>query len=42
MDCQHWIEEVSQADPVRFGDDPKEAAVTIETPGPTVLYDFNS
>jgi hypothetical protein len=40
VDGEERIEEVGQVDPVRFRNQAKQLAVTIEAPRPTGLADF--
>jgi len=42
VDSQHWVEQVRQTDAMRFRDQAKAAAVTVETPRPTLLDDLEA
>ena len=42
VDRQHGIEQVRQADAMRFGDEPEESAVAVEAPRPAHFDDFEA
>ena len=42
VDGQHWIEEVGQADAMRFGDEAKQRAVAVEAPGAALFDDLEA
>ena len=42
VDREHRIEEMCKPDPVSFGHQPEEAAVTVETPRPALFDDIQA
>jgi hypothetical protein len=40
MDGKQWVKQVSQVDPVGFGDKPEKMAVSVETPRASGFVDF--
>ena len=42
MHSEHGIEQIRQPNAVRLGDEPEEAAVAVEAPGPALLNDFQA
>ena len=42
VDCQHGVEQMCEADTLRFGDQPKERPVAVEAPGPPLGDDLQA
>ena len=42
MRLPNWVEEVVEADTVRFGDEAEQRAIPVKTPGPALLDHFDA
>ena len=42
MDGKQWVKQVSQVDPVGFGDKPEKMAIAVEAPWASHFADFQS
>ena len=40
MDRENWIEQMSESDTVRFGNESEQMTVTIKAPGPPHFHDL--